>query len=110
MRRSSPRSATSAAARRTAPSCSSGSSLALPATATANDVAIGELAALAGAIAERRHAPGRHRVTTGGGRALAAAVRVVDRVHRHAAGLRAYAEVAAAPGLADLDVLVLGVS
>ena len=40
---------------------------------------------------------------------LAAAVRVVDRVHRDAAALRALALVAVAPGLADLHVLVLGV-
>ena len=68
------------------------------------------LVLLARAVAERRHAPRRDRVAPGGRRALATAVRVVDRVHRHAARLRAHAHVALAPGLADLDVLVLGVA
>src|SRR4051794_20696315 len=44
------------------------------------------------------------------GRALAAAVRVVHRVHRGAARLRPDALVAVAPRLADRDVLVLGVA
>src|SRR4051794_20473415 len=44
------------------------------------------------------------------GGSLAAAVRVVDRVHRRAARLRAHAHVALAAGLADLDVLVVGVA
>src|SRR4051794_12677687 len=44
------------------------------------------------------------------GGALAAAVRVVDRVHRRAARLRADAHVALAAGLADLHVLVVGVA
>src|SRR4051812_43456426 len=48
-------------------------------------------------------APGR-------GRALAAAVRMVDRVHRRAARLRALAQVTRAAGLADRDVLVVGVA
>src|SRR4051794_16005131 len=48
-------------------------------------------------------APGR-------GRALAAAVRVVDRVHGRAARLRALAQVPRAAGLADGDVLVVGVA
>src|SRR4051794_35885810 len=46
----------------------------------------------------------------GGGGALAAAVRVVDRVHRGAAGLGAHAEVALAARLAHGDVLVVGVA
>ena len=82
----------------------------LPSLATADDVAVGCLVLLACAVAERRHAPRGHRVAAGGRRALAAAVRVVDRVHRRAAGLRADAHVALAPGLADLDVLVIGVA
>ena len=49
--------------------------------------------------------PRRHRVAAGGGRALAAAVRMVDGVHGGAARLRAHAHVALAPGLAHLDVL-----
>ena len=65
---------------------------------------------LARAVAERRHAPRRHRVAAGRGRALTAAVRVVDGVHRDAARLRAHAHVALAAGLADLHVLVIGVA
>src|SRR3954451_14739797 len=44
------------------------------------------------------------------GGSLAAAVRVIDRVHRRAARLRAHAHVALPAGLADLDVLVVGVA
>src|ERR1700682_1787599 len=44
------------------------------------------------------------------GRALAAAVRVVDGVHRGTACLRADAHVTLAPGLADLDILMIGVA
>src|SRR3954453_14637687 len=43
-------------------------------------------------------------------RARATAVRVVDGVHRGAAGLRAHAHVTLAPRLADLDVLMVGVA
>jgi len=46
-------------------------------------------------------------VTTGGRRALATTVRVVNRVHRHTARLRADAHVTLAAGLADLDVLMI---
>src|SRR5262249_28028685 len=82
----------------------------LPAPATADDVAVGALVALARAVAERGNAPRGHGVATRGRRALAAAVRVVDRVHRRAARLRAHAHVALAARLADLDVLVIGVA
>ena len=41
---------------------------------------------------------------------LAAAVRVVDRVHGHAAGLRTLAPVTRPAGLAQLHQLVLGVA
>src|SRR5688572_26206333 len=47
---------------------------------------------------------------TTGGLALAATVRVVDRVHGHATGLGADALPAVAAGLADLDELGLGVA
>src|SRR5664280_2368311 len=95
----------------TDPSCWSDSSLlALSTSSAAHDVCVGALVLLARAVAERRHAPRRDRVATGRRRALAAAVRVVDRVHRRAARLRAHAHVALAPGLADLHVLVLGVA
>ena len=46
-------------------------------------------------------APRRHRVAAARGLALAAAERVVDRVHGHAAGLGADALPAVAAGLAD---------
>ena len=65
--RSSPRYATSAAPRRRAPSCSSGSSLALPATATADDVAIGLLAA---SCACDSRASARPTASPGGGPAV----------------------------------------
>src|SRR5204863_340202 len=62
------------------------------------------------ALAERRHAPRRHRVTAALRLALAAAVRVVDGVHRGAAHGRALAEPAAAAGLATGDVAVVDVA
>src|SRR5680860_470027 len=82
----------------------------LAAPAATDDVTVGLLALLAGAVAQRGHAPGRDRVAARRGGALAAAVRVVDGVHRRAAGLGAATLVARAPGLAQLDVLVLGVA
>src|SRR4051794_31633568 len=86
-----------------------GSSL-LPSLATAHDVAVTRLVLLAGAVPERGDAPRGDRVTARRGGALAAAVRVVDRVHGRAARLRADAHVPLATGLADLDVLVVGVA
>src|SRR5919107_3785484 len=65
---------------------------------------------LARLVAARRLAPRRHRVAAARGLALAAAVRVVDRVHRDAAHRRADAVPARAPGLAVRDVLVLDVA
>src|SRR2546428_3751139 len=60
-------------------------------------------------VALGRLAPGRLRVVALRA-SLAAAVRMVDRVHRHAAHLRAPAEPADAAGLAEGDVLVLEVA
>src|SRR3954470_13326257 len=82
----------------------------LPSPATAHDVAVGCLVLLTSPVAERRDAPRGDRVTAGRGRSLTTAVRVVDRVHRRSAGLRADAHVALASGLADLHVLVIGVA
>src|SRR4051812_28182413 len=82
----------------------------LATTAAANDVAVRRLVLLAGAVAQRRLAPRSHGMATGRSRALAAAVRVVDGVHGHAARLRALAQVTLATGLADRDVLVVGVA
>src|SRR5215217_9605261 len=82
----------------------------LAAAAAADDVAIGLLALLAGAVADSRHAPGRLRMVAQRRGALAAAVRMVDGVHGRAARLRPHAHVALAPRLADRDVLVVGVA
>ena len=53
----------------------------------------------------RGHAPRRHRVTSTRGAALAAAERVVDRVHGHTTHVRLLAQPAAPTGFADRDVL-----
>src|SRR5215469_9176687 len=52
-------------------------------------------------------APGRDRMTAARGAAFAAAMRMVDRVHRDAAHRRLLAEPAIAAGLADRDVLLI---
>src|SRR5205085_7286629 len=64
---------------------------------------------LAGLLALGREAPRRDWVPAARGAALAAAMRMVDRVHRHAAIVRAATEPAGAPGLADRDVHVIRV-
>src|SRR5262249_60195601 len=81
----------------------------LPSGAAAADQLGGFLVPAAGSLPERRHAPGGDRVAAALRLALAAAVRVVNRVHRRAAHRRALAQPAAAAGLADGDVLVVGV-
>src|SRR5690242_2589777 len=55
-------------------------------------------------------AVGVHRVPAAGGLALAAAVRVVDRVHRHTTDARALALPAHAPRLTPVDVRLVGVA
>src|SRR3954469_6279474 len=82
----------------------------LAAAAPADDVAVGLLALAARAVPDGRHAPGRLRMVAERRRALAAAVRVVDRIHGRAARLRADAHVALAAGLADRHVLMVGVA
>ena len=62
------------------------------------------------AVAERRHAPRRDRMTAGRRLALAAAVRMVDGVHRRAAHGRTHAAPAGAAGLAAGEVRVVGVA
>src|SRR6185312_12636600 len=57
-----------------------------------------------GLLALGRLAPRGHRVTTTGGAAFAAAMRVIDRVHGDATVDRLLAEPAIAPGLADRGV------
>src|SRR5439155_11095161 len=106
---SSPRCGSSAAPRRKAPSCSICSPLPLAAATAANDQLVRFLVLAPGALAERRDAPRRDRVPPALRLALAAAVRMVDRVHRRAAHGRALAEPPAAAGLPDRDVRVVGV-
>src|SRR6266511_786523 len=79
-----------------------------PLAATAEDELVGGLVAAAGAAL--RLAPRAHRVAATRALALAAAERVVDRVHGHAARVRALAAVAVAAGLAQADRVVLGVA
>src|SRR5579875_290020 len=84
-----------------------GCSLLLP--APPHDVLRGRLVA-ARLVAHRRLAPGRLRLAAGGRLALAAAVRMVARVHRRAAHVRAPPEPAAPARLPDLDPRVPGVA
>src|ERR1035437_7525964 len=82
----------------------------LSAATAANDQLVGRLVLGACALAERRHAPRGHRVAPALRLALAAAVRMVDRVHRRAAHGGALALPAVAAGLAPVDVLVIDVA
>src|SRR4051794_2938420 len=82
----------------------------LAAATAADDVTIGLLALLAGAVADGRHAPGGLRMVAQRAGTLAAAVRMVHGVHRRAARLRAHTHVTLAAGLAHRDVLVVGVA
>src|SRR6266404_3741485 len=78
----------------------------LLAVAIAHDHAAGALVA-AGLVTLGRRSPRAHRVAAGSGLAFAAAVRMVDRIHRHAAHCRAYSAPAHASGLADgLEVVL----
>src|SRR3954466_7750632 len=77
--------------------------------ATLDDESIGALG-VARLVTLRGDAPRRHRVTAARGLALTAAERVIDRVHRHAADVRADAQPPAAAGLADRDVLVVEIT
>src|SRR3972149_10551829 len=56
---------------------------------------------LARAVALGKRAPGADRMPAGGGLGFAAPMRVIDRVHRHAAHRRAYAAPAHAACLAN---------
>src|SRR5262245_31859032 len=88
--------------------CSLAAALLAAATA-ADDQLVRFLVLAPGALAERRDAPRRYRVATAFRLALAAAVRVVDGIHRGAAHRRALAAPPAAAGLAARDVLVVDV-
>src|ERR1041385_6017522 len=61
-------------------------------------------------VAARRLAPRGHRMTSAGGLAFTTAVRMVYRVHGHAAIDRLFAQPDVASGLADVNVLVLHVA
>src|SRR5439155_18922904 len=81
--------------------------LLLPPATAADDQLVGFLVLAPCALAERRHTPGCDRMPAALRLALAAAVRVVDGVHRRAAYGRALPLPAAAPGLAAGLVLVI---
>src|SRR3569833_1769390 len=83
-------------------------SLLLPLVAADENESIGRFVR-AGLLAFGRLAPGCHRMTTAGGAAFAAAMRMVDRVHRDTAIMRLAAEPPVAAGLADGDVHVIRV-
>src|SRR5947208_15477661 len=85
------------------------STLVLPAATAAHDQVVRRLVLRAGALAERRHAPRGDRMAAALRLALAAAVRVIDRVHRRATHGRALAEPTVPAGLADRHVAVLDV-
>src|ERR1700677_1200752 len=61
-------------------------------------------------VAARRLAPRGHRMTAARGLALAAAVRVIHRVHGHAAIAGPYALPAVAPGFTDRHILMVRVA
>src|ERR1035438_8801914 len=74
-----------------------------------NDPLVGTLV-VARLESARGLAPRRHRMTAAGGFALAAAVRVIHRVHRDAAVVRSLAQPARAARLAQRNVFVIGVA
>src|SRR5713101_150434 len=76
--------------------------------APAHDVAIGRLV-VASLLALGRLAPWGHRMATARGAAFAAAMRVIDRVHRDAAHRGTVAKPTIAARLADDDVLLVRV-
>src|ERR1700756_1457955 len=74
-----------------------------------DDEPIGTLV-VARLVSTRRLAPRGHRMTSTGSLAFAAAVRVIDWIHGHAAVVRTASGPAHATGLANRDVLVIGVA
>src|SRR5204863_7577102 len=74
-----------------------------------NDELVRRLA-IARLVAFGRQAPRRHRVPAARRLALAAAERMVDRVHRHAPHVGTLSQPAAAAGFADRHVLVIVVA
>src|SRR6266851_3801615 len=77
--------------------------------ATLDDEDIGPLV-VAGLVSAGRLAPWGNRVTSARGLTFSTTVRVIDRVHRDTAVGGANTLPAIAPGLADCDVLVVGVA
>src|SRR5882762_7115219 len=61
-------------------------------------------------VAPRRLSPGRYRIAAARGLALAAAVRMVDRIHRHAAHVRPDSAPARAPGFTQRNIFMLDVA
>src|SRR6476661_8071270 len=90
--------------------CCDSLALLLAAPAGADDQLVGLLVLRTRSLAERRNSPRRDRMAAALRLALAAAVRVVDRVHRRAAHGRALALPAVAARLAPVDVLVVDVA
>src|SRR6478736_3777544 len=90
--------------------CCDSLALLLAAPAGADDQLVGLLVLRTRSLAERRNSPRRDGMPAALRLALAAAVRVVDRVHRRAAHGRALALPAAASRLAAGLVLVVEVS
>src|SRR4051794_34569996 len=82
----------------------------LPTPAPAHALAVGGVGLFSGSVAQGRDAPLGDGVPPGSRLALAAAVGVVDRVHRRAASLRPDSLVPVAARLADGDVLVVRVA
>src|SRR5512132_1038970 len=82
--------------------------LALALMARAQDELVGRLVGPR-LLALGRLAPGRNRVTATRGAAFAAAMRMIDRVHGHAAIVRTLAAPHRAACLAVVDVAVVGV-
>src|SRR6185312_6021722 len=82
--------------------------LALALMARAQDELVGRLVGPR-LLALGRLAPRADRMTATGGAAFTTAMRVVDRVHGHAAIVRALAAPDRAAGLAVVDVAVVGV-
>src|SRR5712671_5677649 len=86
----------------------SGFSLLLPLVAADENESVGRLVRPR-LLALGRLAPRGHRMTAARGAAFAAAVRMVHRVHGHAAVMRLAAEPAITTGLADRNIHVIRV-
>src|SRR5215469_15342183 len=79
--------------------------LAISLLSPVHDELVGALV-VARLVAACRLAPGSHRMAPAGGLAFAAAVRMVHRVHGHAAVHRLFAQPDVAAGFADRDIFM----